>query len=127
LDEREGGVMENIVGTQVREGLDGLTEEQAAQTVVAYEPVWAIGTGRTASQDQAQDAHAYIRGVVADLCGEAVAASVRIQYGGSANPGNIAELISAPDIDGGLIGGASLKAESFAEMADIVHGVSAGS
>ncbi|MAF12575.1 triose-phosphate isomerase [Candidatus Poribacteria bacterium] len=125
LDEREGDVMEDVVGTQVRDGLAGLTAEQAAQTVVAYEPVWAIGTGRTASRDQAQDAHAFIRGVLADLCGEGVAASVRIQYGGSANPGNIAELMSAPDIDGGLIGGASLKAESFAEMADIVQGVSA--
>jgi triosephosphate isomerase (TIM) len=123
LDEREGGVMEDVVGTQVREGLAGLTEEQVAGAVLAYEPVWAIGTGRTATPGQAQEAHAFIRGVVREVCGESVAASVRIQYGGSANPANIAELISQPDIDGGLIGGASLKADSFAEMADTVHGV----
>ncbi len=127
LDEREGGVMEAVVGAQVREGIDGLTEKQARATVLAYEPVWAIGTGRTATPAQAQEAHAFIRGVVRDVCGESVAASVRIQYGGSANPGNIAELISQPDIDGGLIGGASLKADSFAEMADTVHGVIAAS
>ncbi len=123
LDERENGVMEDVVGAQVREGLAGLTAEQAAATVLAYEPVWAIGTGRTATPAQAQEAHAFIRRVVVDACDESVAASVRIQYGGSANPANIAELISQPDIDGGLIGGASLKADSFAEMADIVHGV----
>lgn len=127
LDEREGDIMEDVVGAQVREGLDGLSVEQASVTVIAYEPVWAIGTGRTASPDQAQEAHAFIRGVVAELCGEGVAAAVRIQYGGSANPGNIAELISQPDIDGGLIGGASLKADSFGEMTEIVHGVSTAS
>ncbi len=127
LAEREGGIMEDVVGAQVREGLAGLTVEQASMTVIAYEPVWAIGTGRTATPDQAQEAHAFIRGVITEVCGEGVAAAVRIQYGGSANPGNIAELISQPDIDGGLIGGASLKAESFGEMADVVHGVSTAS
>ncbi|HHN78831.1 MAG TPA: triosephosphate isomerase, partial [Phycisphaerales bacterium] len=87
--------------------------EQMASVIVAYEPVWAIGTGKTATPGDAQDAHAKIRGVLGDLYGADIAAATRIQYGGSVKPGNAAELFAQPDIDGGLIGGASLKADDF--------------
>ncbi len=116
LQEREGGQLETVLSSQVIEGLEGLSAEEVAGIVVAYEPVWAIGTGVTASSADAQSAHAFIRGVIADKFGQAAADAVRLQYGGSVNPANAAELMSQPDIDGALVGGAALKADSFAAI-----------
>ena len=116
LAEREANQTEKVLDTQVRGSLAGLTKEQMAETVVAYEPVWAIGTGKTATTQQAQDAHKFIRGVLANLFDESVAKKVRIQYGGSVKPSNARELMSQPDVDGALVGGASLEARSFAEI-----------
>jgi len=116
LAEREGGLMEKVLETQVRGSLAGLTKDQAVETVVAYEPVWAIGTGKTATTQQAQDAHAFIRGVLAAMFDAEVARKVRIQYGGSVKPNNAKELMSQPDVDGALVGGASLEARSFADI-----------
>ena len=117
LEQRDAGQTNDVVKTQVVAGLEGVTAEQMAGVTVAYEPVWAIGTGRTASREQAQEVHAMIRGVLAELFGDDVANAVRIQYGGSVKPDNAADLLSAPDIDGALVGGASLKADSFAAIA----------
>src|SRR5882757_7511441 len=100
LAEREGGQMEKVLETQVRGSLTGLTGEQMLETVIAYEPVWAIGTGKTATTQQAQDAHAFIRAQLAKMFDEAVAKKVRIQYGGSVKPNNAKELMSQPDVDG---------------------------
>lgn len=116
LEQREGGQLETVLKSQVVEGLEGLTAEQVAGIVIAYEPVWAIGTGKTASAADAQAAHAFIRGVVAATFGQEAADKVRLQYGGSVKPGNAAELMSQPDIDGALVGGAALKADSFAAI-----------
>jgi len=116
LEEREGNRTEAVIDTQVKGGFAGLTPEQMANLVIAYEPVWAIGTGKTATPAMAQETHAYIRKVVGQLFGPAAAAGVRIQYGGSMKPDNAKELLSQPDIDGGLIGGASLKATDFAAI-----------
>ena len=116
LAEREGGLMEKVLETQTRGSLAGLTKEQMVETVVAYEPVWAIGTGKTASTQQAQDAHKFIRGVLAAMFDDATAKKVRIQYGGSVKPANAKELMSQPDVDGALVGGASLEARSFADI-----------
>jgi len=116
LAEREAGRTNEVVGRQIRGSLAGLTNQQLVKTVIAYEPVWAIGTGKTATAQQAQDAHAFIRTVLAEMADEAVAQSVRIQYGGSVKASNARELFSLPDIDGGLIGGASLEARSFIEI-----------
>jgi triosephosphate isomerase len=116
LAEREGGLMEKVLETQVRGSLAGLTKEQMAETVLAYEPVWAIGTGKTASTQQAQDAHAFIRKVLAAMFDAEVARKVRIQYGGSVKPNNAKELMSQPDVDGALVGGAALEARSFADI-----------
>ncbi len=116
LEQREAGQLEEVLRTQVTEGLAGLSAEQVAGLVIAYEPVWAIGTGKTASAADAQAAHAYIRSVVGKSFGGDAAQAVRIQYGGSVKPGNAAELMEQPDIDGALVGGASLKAESFAAI-----------
>ena len=116
LAEREGNLTEKVLETQVRGSLAGLTKEQMVETVVAYEPVWAIGTGKTATTQQAQDAHKFIRGVLASLFDAEVARKVRIQYGGSVKPGNAKELMSQPDVDGALVGGASLEARSFADI-----------
>jgi triosephosphate isomerase len=116
LAEREGGLMEKVLETQTRGSLAGLTKEQMVETVVAYEPVWAIGTGKTATTQQAQDAHKFIRGVLAAMFDEAVAKKVRIQYGGSVKPSNANELMSQPDVDGALVGGASLESRSFADI-----------
>lgn len=115
LDEREGGTTADVIATQVRGSLAGLTKEQAGSLVVAYEPVWAIGTGKTASPEQAEEVHAQIRGLLTELFGE-VAETIRIQYGGSVKPDNAAELLGKPNIDGALVGGASLKADSFAAI-----------
>jgi triosephosphate isomerase len=113
LAEREGNRTEAVVETQVKAAYQGLSAEAAAKTVIAYEPVWAIGTGRNATDDQAQAVHKFIRGLLAAQFGDAVAQAVRIQYGGSMKPENAGGLLKQPDIDGGLIGGASLKADSF--------------
>jgi triosephosphate isomerase len=116
LAEREGGMLEIVLRTQITDGLKGLTEKDMAETVIAYEPVWAIGTGVTASSQQAQEAHAFVRSLIADLYGADTAARIRIQYGGSVKPGNAAELMACPDIDGALIGGAALEPQSFLEI-----------
>jgi triosephosphate isomerase len=116
LAEREAGQTEAVLRTQVRGSLAGLSKEQMVETVVAYEPVWAIGTGRTATTEQAQSAHAFIRAELAGLFDEAVARKVRIQYGGSVKPANARELMSQPDVDGALVGGASLETRSFADI-----------
>jgi len=116
LAEREGGQMEQVLETQTRGSLAGLTKEQMADTVVAYEPVWAIGTGKTATTQQAQDAHAFIRKVLAAMFDEATEKKVRIQYGGSVKPNNAKELMGQPDVDGALVGGASLESRSFADI-----------
>jgi triosephosphate isomerase len=116
LAEREGGLMEKVLETQVHGSLAGLTKEQMVETVVAYEPVWAIGTGKTATTQQAQDAHAFIRKTLAAMFDEGTAKKVRIQYGGSVKPNNAKELMSQPDVDGALVGGAALEARSFADI-----------
>jgi triosephosphate isomerase (TIM) len=113
LDEREAGTTEAKVTGQVTAGLGGLTTEQVAGMVIAYEPIWAIGTGRTATPDDAQAVCATIRRTVGELHGADAAAAIRIQYGGSVKPTNAAELMACPDIDGALVGGASLEVDSF--------------
>jgi triosephosphate isomerase (TIM) len=120
LDVRDAGGTLALVEKQIREGLAGLTPEQAAKIVVAYEPVWAIGTGRVATPEQAQEVHAHIRKVLAAIFGAQVAGGLRIQYGGSVKPDNVDELMACPDIDGALVGGASLKADSFARIVKFV-------
>ena len=114
-EERESGVTEQKVGGQVRAGLDGLTSEQIAGLVVAYEPIWAIGTGRTASDDEAGAMATFVRATIAEVAGDA-SESTRILYGGSMNPGNVAGLMAKHDIDGGLVGGASLDPDTFASV-----------
>jgi triosephosphate isomerase len=116
LAEREGGQMEKVLETQVTGSLAGLSKEQMEETIVAYEPVWAIGTGKTATTAQAQEAQAFVRGLLAKMFDETVARRVRIQYGGSVKPSNARELMSQPDVDGALVGGASLEARSFADI-----------
>jgi triosephosphate isomerase len=113
LEEREGNFTEKVVEMQMRGAYAGISAADARKTVVAYEPVWAIGTGRTATSQQAQDVHKFIRGLLASIYDTATAESVRIQYGGSMKPENAAELLAQPDVDGGLIGGAALKADAF--------------
>ncbi len=116
LQEREANRTEEVITTQVRGSLAGLSPRELVECILAYEPVWAIGTGKTASPQQAQDVHALIRSLIKDIADEAVAQSVRIQYGGSMKPSNAKELMGQPDIDGGLIGGAALEARSFVEI-----------
>ena len=116
LSERESGNHFKVVQQQIQEALFHLDVSQAAGVVIAYEPVWAIGTGLTATAAQAQEMHAYIRKVLADKYSNDVAQNITILYGGSCNPGNAAELFSMPDVDGGLIGGASLKSRDFVEI-----------
>ena len=116
LAEREAGITNPVVETQLKGSLAGLSAEQVERTVIAYEPVWAIGTGKTATSAQAQEVHAFIRGVLVGLHGDAVARRVRIQYGGSVKPNNARELMSQPDVDGALVGGASLEVRSFADI-----------
>lgn len=113
LEEREAGKHFEVVERQVKEALFDLSESDFKNIVLAYEPVWAIGTGKTATSDQAQEIHAHIRKVIADKYGKSIADNTTILYGGSANGGNAKELFSKPDVDGGLIGGASLSAEKF--------------
>jgi triosephosphate isomerase (TIM) len=116
LEEREAGATTDVVGGQMRGSLTGLTSDQILETIIAYEPVWAIGTGRTATSDQAQEVHAFIRAQLTALFGDAVAKRVRIQYGGSVKPSNTRELMSQPDVDGALVGGAALEVRSFSEI-----------
>jgi len=116
LEERDGGKLEDVLRTQITDGLVGIDGKDVADLVIAYEPVWAIGTGRVATAQQAQDAHAFVRSVVKDLYSSEVSDRVRIQYGGSMKADNAAELLSQPDIDGGLVGGASLQVDSFVAL-----------
>jgi triosephosphate isomerase len=116
LAEREAGQTEKVLDTQVRGSLAGLTKEQMEETIIAYEPVWAIGTGKTATAAQAQEAHLFIRRLVGTLFDEPTARHVRLQYGGSVKPSNAHELMGQPDVDGALVGGASLEARTFADI-----------
>ncbi len=116
LAEREAGKEKDVLRTQLEGALRSVPEEDVLDAVIAYEPVWAIGTGVNATPEQAQDAHAHVRLVLAELYTEAVAKKIRIQYGGSVKPENAASLMSQPDIDGALVGGASLEARSFAQI-----------
>ncbi len=116
LGQREAGETEKIVGAQLKGSLTGLSKTQMEETIIAYEPVWAIGTGKTATTAQAQDAHAFIRETLAAMFDEAVARRVRIQYGGSVKASNARELMSQPDVDGALVGGASLDDRSFSDI-----------
>jgi len=116
LEQREADQTDAVVTEQVKKGLAGLSEEKVLAVTIAYEPVWAIGTGKTATSQQAQEVHQMIRKLLAEMYNDSVAAQIRIQYGGSAKPDNTAELMSCPDVDGLLVGGASLKVESFASM-----------
>ena len=118
LDQREAGTTEQVVEAQLRGGLQGVESSAYTELVIAYEPVWAIGTGKTATAEQAQEVHAFIRNLIGELAGAEAANAVRIQYGGSMKPANAAELLGQPDIDGGLIGGAALDAASFGAIVD---------
>jgi triosephosphate isomerase (TIM) len=116
LEEREGRATFTVIGKQIRGALAGFSVDDYQHIVIAYEPVWAIGTGKTATAEQAQDVHVFIRNLIAMLIGQHVSDSIRILYGGSVKPDNIKGLLAQPDIDGALIGGASLKAATFAEI-----------
>ncbi len=120
LEERQNGTTGEVVTSQIKKGLEGIDGERVQAITIAYEPVWAIGTGLTAAPEQAQEVHTMIRGLLAELYGDEIARSMRIQYGGSAKPANTAELMAQPDVDGLLVGGASLKVEDFAAMVKTV-------
>lgn len=117
LEEREAGKAEAVCEEQTRKGLEGVSAEGLKRVTIAYEPVWAIGTGKVATPDDAQSIHAFVRGIIADMYGKEAAGNIIIQYGGSMKAENCAGLLSQPDIDGGLIGGASLKADAFVPIA----------
>ena len=114
--ERESGNTFSVLDKQVKDGLKGKVADDLGSLVIAYEPVWAIGTGKTATNDQAQEAHKYIRSLIEGLFGTTLAESIRILYGGSVKPANVSELMAMPDIDGALVGGASLDPESFSKI-----------
>ena len=116
LEEREQGVTFEVVGMQTKIALQGVSEEELKNVIIAYEPVWAIGTGKTATAEDAQEVCGAIRETLKEMFGEELANGIRVLYGGSAKPGNIAELVAKPDVDGALVGGASLKAADFASM-----------
>lgn len=116
LEQREAGVTNDLVSAQAKAALDGMTDDQVKTVVIAYEPIWAIGTGKTATAEDANATIGVIRAAIAEAFGKEVADEVRIQYGGSMKPSNAAELMAMPEIDGGLIGGASLKAEDFSKV-----------
>ena len=116
LEERENNTTNEKVGYQIKSDLDGITKEQAEKVIIAYEPIWAIGTGKTATKEQANETIAAIRSVVAEMFGQEVADKVRIQYGGSVKPSTIAEQMAMSDIDGALVGGASLVADDFSKI-----------
>ena len=118
LAEREADRTFSVIEAQLKGGLDGFSTDMLARTIIAYEPVWAIGTGKTASDQQAQEVHAFIRRLLAQLFGQAAADAMRILYGGSVKPDNVKGLMLQADIDGALVGGASLKADSFAAIAN---------
>jgi triosephosphate isomerase len=122
LEERDAGELHAVIDRQVRAAFDGLGEEGARRSVIAYEPVWAIGTGRTATPAQAQEVHYFLRTTIAGLYSEDVASMMPILYGGSVKGSNAAELFNEPDIDGGLIGGASLDAEDFLKIVEAARG-----
>ncbi|MFA7396762.1 MAG: triose-phosphate isomerase, partial [Sphaerochaetaceae bacterium] len=116
LEEREGGKLTEVLHTQITKGLNEVSSEQMSKIIVAYEPVWAIGTGKTATPDDANDAHAFIRSEVEKLYGESVAQQLVIQYGGSVKESNVKELMAMEHIDGALVGGASLTVDQFAPI-----------
>jgi len=116
LEQRDAGKVEHVLETQLRGSLTGISAKELQEIVIAYEPVWAIGTGRTASPEQAQEAHAFIRKTLGEIADQATADKIRIQYGGSVKPENASVLMSQADIDGALVGGASLDARAFAEI-----------
>ncbi|OZU88734.1 triose-phosphate isomerase [Virgibacillus indicus] len=118
LEQREANETMNHVGNQVTKALEGLSNEQVAETIVAYEPIWAIGTGKTASSEDANEVCSHIRNVIKDITSDETAEKVVIQYGGSVKPANIKELLSQSDIDGALVGGASLEADSFLQLVE---------
>ena len=122
LEQRDRGNVEKILSIQLRGSLKDLSEKELQETVIAYEPVWAIGTGRNATPEQAQEAHTFIRHTLRQIADDATAERVRIQYGGSVKPENARELMSQPDIDGALVGGASLDPRSFAEIVKAARG-----
>jgi triosephosphate isomerase len=121
IQEREANTTEAVCKRQLVAGLAGVDAADMARVTIAYEPVWAIGTGHTATPEQASDVHVYVRSLIEGLYGARVAEAVRIQYGGSVNPGNVAELMAVPDIDGALVGGASLKADTFVPILDFAR------
>ncbi|ASS94898.1 triose-phosphate isomerase [Peribacillus simplex] len=121
LEQREAGETNDFVGSQIEKGLAGLSDEQLTQAVIAYEPIWAIGTGKSSSAQDANEVCAHIRSVVADKFSNEAAAAIRIQYGGSVKPENIKEYMAQPDIDGALVGGASLKTDSFLQLLEAGH------
>jgi triosephosphate isomerase len=116
LEEREAGITEKVIEKQIRSGLKDISSEEMGNMIIAYEPVWAIGTGKTASPEQAEEVHKFIRSLINDKCGASISENIIIQYGGSVNNKNARELLSQKDIDGALIGGASLKADSFIDI-----------
>ncbi|WP_350300531.1 triose-phosphate isomerase [Peribacillus frigoritolerans] len=121
LEQREAGETNDFVGSQIEKGLAGLSGDQLKQAVIAYEPIWAIGTGKSSSAQDANEVCAHIRSVVADKFSNEAAAAIRIQYGGSVKPENIKEYMAQPDIDGALVGGASLKSDSFLQLLEAGH------
>lgn len=121
LEERESGQTSAVIRGQFEGSLAGLTEEQAAQITIAYEPVWAIGTGKVATPEQAEEVHLDLRNLLTERYNDSLAQTVRIQYGGSVKPGNAAELLSQPNVDGALVGGASLKVEDFIGIVSAVN------
>lgn len=121
LEQRESGVTDQHIASQIRAALAGLSNEEVAKSVIAYEPIWAIGTGKTATNEIAEDVCGYIRGVVAELYGQDVAEKVRIQYGGSVKPATLKALLEQPNIDGALVGGASLQVESYVAMIEALN------
>ncbi len=116
LEERENETTFNVIERQIKAGLKNVNADNFGKVIIAYEPIWAIGTGKTASPEQAQEVHAFIRKLLADLSSEETASNITIQYGGSVKPENAKELLSKPDIDGALVGGACLKADSFRDI-----------
>jgi triosephosphate isomerase len=123
LDEREANKTFDVIKKQCEESLANLSTEEMDKIIIAYEPVWAIGTGKTATPDQAQEVHKFIRDLAEELFSIEVASGLRIQYGGSVKPDNTASLMSQPDIDGALVGGASLKSESFVQIVKNSSGI----
>jgi triosephosphate isomerase len=119
--QREAGETFSVLDKQVRKGLEGLSSDELATLIIAYEPVWAIGTGKTATSQQAQEVHRFVRQLIEELYGNALANSIRILYGGSVKPNNIKELMAMPDIDGALVGGASLDPETFSQLVGFGH------